>query len=84
MAEEKLYWDNVRGSSNVDRATWVPEENPEADGGNMYIVFNTGWMYVYYEVPPTLYDQFMDAPSKGKFFHQNIKGKYDYDRLGKV
>lgn len=80
---EKLYWDKVQ-SSNIARTTWVPEPNPEADGGNMYVVFQSGWMYVYFEVPPELYDDFMDAPSKGKFHHQHIKWKYDYTRLGQV
>ena len=83
MPEEKLYWDKVK-SSNIARTTLVPEEDPDADGGNMYIVFQSGWMYVYFEVPPTVYDDFMDAPSKGKYHHQNIKWKYDYTRLGQV
>jgi len=81
--EEKLYWDKIK-SSNIARATWVHEEDPEAAGGNMYVVFHSGWMYVYFEVPSEVYDAFMDAPSKGKFHHQHIKWKYDYTRLGKV
>lgn len=82
MAEE-LYWDEVK-SSNIAATTWVPEEDSEAAGGNMYIVFESGWMYVYFEVPPELYDSFIDAPSKGKFHHQHIKWKYSYTRLGEV
>ena len=83
MPEETLDWDNVN-SSNIARTTWVPDEDPESGGGNMYVVFNSGWMYVYFEVPPQVYDAFFDAPSQGKFHHQHIKWKYSYSRIGQV
>lgn len=84
MAQEKLYWDTIKGSSNIDRSTWVPEKNQTEDNGNMYIIFNSGWLYVFYSVPPQLYDNFIHSASKGGFFHQNIKGKYEYNRLGRI
>ena len=84
MAKVKLYWDKIKGSSNISKTTWVYEPDPQADGGHMYVVFNSGWMYVFYEIPSELYDNFIDSPSKGKFFHEHIRDKYDYDRLGEV
>jgi len=85
MAEQDLDWDEVK-SSNISKVTWVVDEDEESDIGDgwMYIVFNSGWMYVYFDVPAHVYDAFMDAPSKGKYHHQNIKWKYDYQRLAKV
>ena len=84
MALPKLYWDKIQGSSNIDRTTWVPSKNEATQNGNMYIIFNNGWLYVFYDVPPFLYDNFKNSASKGQFFHANIRGKYDYNRLAKL
>ena len=49
--------------------------------GNLYIRFNTGAMYVYYDVPIEVAQALLDAESKGQFLHNEIKGVYDYSRL---
>jgi len=59
-------------SSNIASIGW---ENME-----LYITFNFGATYVYYDVPEEVFEEMLDAPSKGKYFHANIKGKYDYDK----
>ena len=33
-------------------------------------------VYLYYEMTLDLYRKFLAAPSKGRFFEQNIKGKF--------
>jgi hypothetical protein len=38
-------------------------------------------LYDYSPVPPTLYKRLMASESKGHFFQQNIKDKFDYTRL---
>jgi hypothetical protein len=43
--------------------------------------FKDGDEYEYFDVPSGLYDDFMSASSKGRFFHQNIKDNYFYNRL---
>lgn len=45
------------------------------------IEFNDCSIYQYYDVPYTLYNQIMNAPSKGKFFAAFIKNKYSYKRI---
>jgi len=77
-----LKWEKIN-STNIKRTSWIPEEDPEADGGNMYVDFHSGWMYVYFEVPSEVYDAFKKAPSRGKFHAQHIKWKYDYSVLNK-
>ena len=42
----------------------------------MHIHFISGGLYAFYNVPISLYGQLMNAPSKGKFFHQHIRGRY--------
>jgi lysyl-tRNA synthetase class 2 len=36
--------------------------------------FCDGSSYVYYEVAPALFRSLLDAPSKGRFFNQPIRG----------
>lgn len=45
------------------------------------IKFNTGSMYHYDGVSPELYEQFLAAESKGKFFGANVKGKFGYRKI---
>ena len=40
------------------------------------IEFVSGKVFQYLSFPEELYKHFNDAPSKGKFFTQNIKGTY--------
>ena len=36
----------------------------------------TGKIYAYYEIPSTLFDDFVNASSHGMFFNEHIKGKF--------
>ena len=45
------------------------------------IEFNSGGVYQYYGVPPIVYQELMNAPSHGKYFHAHIKGVYRYARI---
>jgi hypothetical protein len=38
------------------------------------IISLRGTYYHYCELPPSIYDTFMGAPSMGQFYNQNIKG----------
>ena len=46
------------------------------------IEFLSGSVYQYYNVPENLYEQLMQASSKGRFFHQYIRNAYPYSRIG--
>ena len=41
---------------------------------------NSSDRYVYSDVPQSVYDNLMDAPSKGSFYVKKIKGKYAVER----
>jgi len=67
-------------SSNVAAFGYVPEDQ------TLFVDFlakgnSAGSRYVYYEVEPDTYQQFMAAPSKGKFIWTNLRDRYDYERL---
>lgn len=44
--------------------------------GELYVTFKTTGRYCYYNVPRSVYNEFMKSHSKGAFFHQNINGVY--------
>lgn len=35
-------------------------------------------VYVYFGVPPTVHQALLAAPSKGRYFNQNIRGRFSY------
>ena len=43
--------------------------------------FRNGSVYQYFDIPETVYQEFMRASSKGKFLHANIKNNYRYVKL---
>jgi hypothetical protein len=45
------------------------------------VVFNTGGTYQYKEVTATEYEWLMSADSIGKYMHQHIIDRYDYERV---
>jgi hypothetical protein len=47
------------------------------DKGVLSVHFKNGGIYDIEGVPEELHKQFMDSDSKGAFFHQNVRGKFD-------
>ena len=46
------------------------------DGHALTVEFHTGRIYDQPGVPPSVYREFMNAPSKGIFYSKNIRGRY--------
>lgn len=51
-------------------------------GSTLHIRFHSGGLYAYYNVPISVYNGLMNAVSKGRYFHANIKGRYGDTRIG--
>lgn len=61
-------------SSNLDSVAY------SEDTKIMQVVFKSGGIYMYYDIPPKTFDGLLMASSKGTFFHKNIKLKnYRFD-----
>ncbi|MFQ5431236.1 MAG: KTSC domain-containing protein [Nitrospinota bacterium] len=45
------------------------------------VAFHSGGIYQYFDVSPQVFEQFINADSKGKFFHEEIKGIYQYSSV---
>ncbi len=39
-------------------------------------------VYMYYNVPPAIYFGLVIAPSKGSFFNEHVKDRYNYKKCG--
>jgi hypothetical protein len=46
------------------------------------VEFLNGSIYQYYGVPQNVYDQLMQAGSKGRFLNTYIRNAYGYSRVG--
>ena len=57
-------------SSNIRSVGYDPASR------TMEVEFHSGGLYQYYGVPETIYQGFMQAASKGSYFHDHIKGRY--------
>ncbi len=47
----------------------------------LFIRFKSGGTYAYHDVPAQIYTALMNAASKGKYFHQNIKSVYSWEKV---
>ena len=50
-------------------------------GSSLYIRFTSDHEYEYYNVPETIYEHLLRAPSIGQYFNANIRDHYDYRQL---
>lgn len=48
----------------------------DLDTRTLEVEFHSGGIYQYAGVPETIYQGFMQAASKGSYFHDHIKGRY--------
>ena len=62
-------------STNLESAAY------DADAATLEIVFVSGSLYEYYEVPHAVFRSLASAPSPGQYLTQNIKDVYRYRRL---
>ena len=47
----------------------------------LQVEFIAGSIYQYDNVPQSVYQEFLDAPSHGRYFESQIKGRYSYRKV---
>jgi hypothetical protein len=47
----------------------------------LHVQFKSGRTYKYSNVPLDVYDAFLAAESKGKYFAANVRGKYEFSMM---
>ena len=67
---------------------WTPVESSAfqaaayAEGqALLYLLFRSGELYRYFDVPGWRYQEFLAADSKGRYFGRNIRGHFCYERM---
>ena len=74
LAESLPEFQHVQ-SSSVDAIGYDPASN------RLYVRFVSGRTYAYYAVRASIYEKFMAADSKGRFFNANIRGVFPFQEL---
>ena len=63
-------------SSNIEAAGY------ETDSQELYIRFlKSGETYVYYNVEEWVFQELLQADSKGQYLNANVKDRYEYAKL---
>lgn len=52
------------------------------ENGTLYVRFRNGGTYAYLNVPQSVYNSLMSAPSCGSYLAAHIKGIYPYRKVG--
>jgi hypothetical protein len=63
-------------------STAISEIDYDAERTKLLVRFRSGEAYVYVGVPGEVYRSFVEADSKGRFFQQQIRDRYPFNRLG--
>jgi len=64
-----------RDSSFIVNVSW--DENSDC----LYIKFNSGTTWVYYDVTQETYNRLIKSVSVGEYFNKNIRNKYSSERI---
>lgn len=62
-------------SSNLKSAGYDEKERV------LEVEFTNGTRYRYTDVPPAVYAGLLQAGSAGTYFHQNVRGQYNYKKV---
>jgi len=64
----------IEDSTHLAAAGW--------EGGILTIQFHSGDVYEYHDVPAGVFHELMASPSKSTYFRAEIKGSYEYAKVG--
>lgn len=68
--------------SKMIKATGWEPHGPKSDKGTLHVQFSDGVTWEYSDVPEARWKIFQAAPSKGAFFHHQIKNQFDGKKRG--
>lgn len=51
------------------------------EASTLELAFHSGGVYRYADVPRDVYEGMLAADSKGRYFHERIRGRFDYRRV---
>jgi hypothetical protein len=78
-------WKSVSASSAHERtpleSSSIARAGYDAAARALELEFRDGSIYRYRDVPREIFDGLMNAGSKGRYFIERIRGKFDYERV---
>jgi hypothetical protein len=76
------------GMGVVSAVEWVPVESGlfssaayRASVRQLYLRFQDGKIYRFFEFPAAVYSEFVTASSKGRYFSQRIRNRFRYEMV---
>jgi hypothetical protein len=67
---------------------WTPVESSvfwaagyAEDQSWLYLLFRSGEVYRYFDVPRRQYEELLGAASKGRYFGRHMRGRFRYERV---
>jgi hypothetical protein len=69
-----MEWQSTPESSNLARIGFDEETSV------LKVEFKNGSLYDYFDVPQNIFEAMRNAPSKGQYLAQEIKGRFRYAR----
>jgi hypothetical protein len=83
--------DTIQNERGAAQMTWLTVESKmftsvayDADKQILYLRFQSGDVYRYFEFPAAEYQAFLDAESRGRFFLARIRDRFRYERMAKL
>lgn len=72
----------IGGSELIARWGWEPHPTPaDPEEGILALEFHEGGVWHYLGVPGRVFEEFLLANSKGRFFMARVRGKYQAERV---
>ncbi|MDJ0448840.1 KTSC domain-containing protein [Methylocystis sp. JR02] len=59
----------------------ISEVGYDENSRTLEVLFTSGNLYQYFDVPPQIYTELMQAGSVGQYLNANIKGNFRYARV---
>lgn len=69
-----MNWASVE-SRVFTAAAYVPEQRL------LYLKFQSGYIYCYFDFPPEEHEAFLAAESKGEYFAHKIRDRFRYEQV---
>jgi hypothetical protein len=83
--------DTIQNERGIAGMIWLPVESKmltsvahDADKQILYLRFQSGDVYRYFEFPGEDHQAFLSAESKGRFFLAHIRDHFRYERMAKL
>jgi hypothetical protein len=74
--EDTLYQKEFTDSSFLKKVIW------DRSNETLIVLFSTGSIWGYYNVPFEIYENLLAAESHGKYFNLNIRNIFEAEKLG--